>query len=306
MARRDPPGRRLEDYPHPSVAVDVALLTVAEDALRVLQMRGTDPSGRPAWLLPGGFVHPGERLAETVRRVLHDKCGLDGLQPRQLHVFDDPSRDPRGWVMSVAHAVTVRHADVSLRPDLRLVPASRRHSMPYDHDAIVERAAADLAERYADRPDPDRLLGPVFTVRDLQRVHEAVVGQTWHKDAFRRLMEPHLVPVPGKDRSEKGPPAQLYRRASDLGPPIEPSGSDDESGYTSGSTSGPTSGYTEGELLAAVADFVAEAERPTVEGYRQWARQSGQPSDAWVRRRLSDKYGGWPGIVDAARDPDQS
>jgi len=284
---RDASGRRLEDYPHPSVAVDVALLTVADDALRVLQLRGTDPSGRPAWLLPGGFVHPGERLAETVRRVLHDKCGLDGLEPDQLKVFDDPGRDPRGWVMSVAHAVTVPSASLSLRRDLRLAPAAGGHRMPYDHDAILELARARLVARYTDRPDPDGLLGPVFTVRDLQRVHEAVVGQAWHKDAFRRLMEPHLVPVPGKDRSGKGPPAQLYRRSDDAAPVLldEP----------------PPSGYTEGELLQAVADFVAEAERPTVEGYRQWARQSGQPSDAWVRRRLSDKYGGWPGIVDAAR-----
>jgi ADP-ribose pyrophosphatase YjhB (NUDIX family) len=284
---RDSSGRRLEDYPHPSVAVDVALLTVADDGLRVLQLRGTDPGGRPTWLLPGGFVHPGERLAETVRRVLHDKCGLDGLQPRQLHVFDDPGRDPRGWVMSVAHAVTVPYASLVLRPDLRLVPTTPRPPMPYDHPAIVDRAVAELAARYAEHPDPDRLLGPVFTVRDLQRVHEAVVGQRWHKDAFRRLMEPHLVPVAGKDRSEKGPPAQLYRRADDPGPVEEPPAQ--------------ASGYTEGELLQAVADFVADAERPTVEGYRQWARQSGQPSDAWVRRRLSDKYGGWPGIVDAAR-----
>src|SRR5262245_44371994 len=132
---------RLEDYPHPNVAVDVALLTV-DESLRVLQLRGTDPAGRPTWLLPGGFVHPGERLAETVRRVLHDKCGLDGLRPRQLEVFDDPGRDPRGWVMSVAHAVTVPYPSLSLSPkgDLRLVPAAAQHGMPYDHDAILERA----------------------------------------------------------------------------------------------------------------------------------------------------------------------
>lgn len=286
---RDPSGRRLEDYPHPSVAIDVALLTVAEDALHVLLVRGRDPADRPAWLLPGGFVHPGERLADAARRVLHDKCGLHGLRPHQLHVFDDPGRDPRGWVMSVAHAVTVPPADLPLGPELRLVPARRRRAMPYDHPAIIERAVADIAARYADHPDPDRLLGPVFTVRDLQRLHEAVVGQTWHRDAFRRLMEPQLVPVSGKDRSEKGPPAQLYRRAGDPSSTVD--------------TAEPASpGYTEGELLAAVADFVTTAERPTVEGYRQWARQSGQPSDAWVRRRLSEKYGGWPGIVDAARD----
>ena len=31
-----------------------------------------------------------------------------GLHPRQLHVFDDPNRDERGWVLSVAHVEIMR------------------------------------------------------------------------------------------------------------------------------------------------------------------------------------------------------
>ena len=30
-----------------------------------------------------------------------DKAHIEGLSPRQLHVFDDPRRGDRGWVMSV-------------------------------------------------------------------------------------------------------------------------------------------------------------------------------------------------------------
>jgi ADP-ribose pyrophosphatase YjhB (NUDIX family) len=305
MVWRDASGTSLEGYPRPSVAVDVALLTVAADQLAVLLLHGLDPyDGTPRWSLPGGFVHPGERLEDTVRRVLLDKCGIAGLEPRQLQVFDDPERDPRGWVMSVAHAATVPGGSLASaldsRPDLRLVavqPGSPvrleklrgQKGLPFDHDTIVSHAVTDIRTRYSSLPDPDGMLGGVFSVRQLQRLHEAVVGSEWHKDAFRRLMEPHLLAVPGKDRSQQGPPAQLYRRR------------DDEAAAASPDIAAVSAGYTDGELLAAVAAYISQAERQTVEGYRTWARESGQPSDAWVRKRLGDTYGGWPGIVHAAR-----
>ena len=66
-----------------------------------------------------------------------------------------------------------------------------------------------------------------------------------------------------------------------------------------------SAGYTDEELLAAVAAYVSQADRQTVEGYRTWARETGQPSDAWVRKRLGETYGGWPGIVHAARRLDR-
>jgi hypothetical protein len=66
----------LADYPRPSVAVDVALLTVipGEDYLSVLQVRraevsDTDPAG---WGLPWTFLHEGEMLIEAVQRCLRD------------------------------------------------------------------------------------------------------------------------------------------------------------------------------------------------------------------------------------------
>ena len=98
---RDSTGRSLADYPRPSVAVDTALLSPdPEQGLVVLLVRRTDGTG---WALPGTFLHEGERLADAVKRSLRDKAGVRGLHPHQLHVFDDPNRDDRGWVLSVAH-----------------------------------------------------------------------------------------------------------------------------------------------------------------------------------------------------------
>lgn len=227
-----PPTRSdLSQYVQPSVAVDVALLTVVPgDAPHlgvVLVRRGPDRDG-PGWCLPGTFMHEGERLADAVRRVLREKAGLSGVEPRQLHVFDDPARDPRGWVLSVAHLDTLR-ADAldertatehevtvgrvvrdgaSVRADL---PDGQR-ALPYDHAAILERAADDLRRRYLGAPDPAGLLAEPFTLRQLLLVHAAVEGREPQKDTFRRRVEPDVVATGQVSRGATGRPAELFRR----------------------------------------------------------------------------------------------
>jgi ADP-ribose pyrophosphatase YjhB (NUDIX family) len=301
---RDSHGRRLVDYPRPSLAVDVALLTVAPDPhrLAVLLASRDEPLDDKRWALPGTFVHERERLADAVLRLLRDKCAILGLAPRQLHVFDDPDRDPRGWVVSVAHADTVPYDRISdqvnQRPDLHLAPVSapggsrlslpdRQTALPADHKEILDRAVADLRGRYRSAADPDRLLGDQFTIRQLQQIHDAVNGQVSHKDAFRRFVDDKIEPTEHIDRSGPGRPAQLYRRK-------------DTNADATGLAPAGHPGYSTEELLAAVAEYARTVDRVTIHGYASWARATGRPSEALVRRRLAADLGGWPGIVRAA------
>ena len=195
------------------MAVDTALLVLDEAGaeLLVLQVRRNDDAG---WALPGTFLHPGERLADAVDRSLHLKAGVRGLRPRQLHVFDDPGRDHRGWVLSVAHLAVVRHELPSSRfPDrTRLMPTSRPGRLPYGHGDIVALAVADLRSRYEAAPDPDGLLGAEFTMRELRAAHEAVVGEPLQRDAFRRAMEGRLEATGDVMTRGPGRPAALFRR----------------------------------------------------------------------------------------------
>src|SRR5687768_10660007 len=119
---RDSTGRTLADYPRPSVAVDTAVLTVpAEGPLSVVFVRrkpDDDAGAAGRHRLPGTFLHEGERLADAVLRSLRDKAGVTGLEPSQLHVFDEPDRDDRGWVLSVAHLVAVPARDLSIDTEL--------------------------------------------------------------------------------------------------------------------------------------------------------------------------------------------
>lgn len=237
----------LRAFPRPSVAVDIAVLTVGpppagggraepDQTLQVLLLRRPTGPSEGAWGLPGSFVHEGERLTDAVLRTLADKCGITGLAPRQLGVFDDPGRDDRGWVMSVAHVDVVPVGDLSdalsSRDDLHLAsvgmtPAGRakparkpvpvrlpdgQERLPFDHGQIVDRAVRDLRDRYGAAPDPDRLVREPFTLLELRRAHEAVLGEELQKDTFRRRMLPGLRELDRVAEGTVGRPARLYRR----------------------------------------------------------------------------------------------
>jgi ADP-ribose pyrophosphatase YjhB (NUDIX family) len=219
---RDRRNKELQDYPRPSVAVDTAVLTQLPDEsdpagrLVVLQIRRSGSHRHGDWALPGTFLHPGERLADAVGRSLREKVGIAGVAPRQLLVFDDPTRDERGWVLSVAHVDLVPFLHVAgiaaERDDVRLVPVERAGPLPYDHEEIVAEAVAAVRARYAEAPDPDRLLPRTFTLRQLRMVHEGIAGTRLQKDNFRRLMEPRLLGTGRTTSGERGRPAELFSR----------------------------------------------------------------------------------------------
>ena len=204
-------GWTLADYPRPSVAVDTAVLTLDPKlGLVVLEVRRVTGTG---WALPGTFLYVGETLADAVDRSLRVKANVRGLHPRQLHVFDDPHRDDRGWVLSVAHLEVVRPEQVASRftDTTRLVPVHAPGRLPYDHADIIARAVDHIRSHYADKPDPDRLLGDEFTLRELRLAHEAVAGRPLQRDTFRRTMEPQLVATGNTTIGNRGRPAELFR-----------------------------------------------------------------------------------------------
>lgn len=225
---RDSSGRTLSEYPHPSVAVDVALLTVVwmerRGTLSVLLHKPEAGFAADQWCLPGVMVQMEELLSDAAVRALRDKGGVTGAAPRQLKAFDAPDRDERGRVLSVAHVDVVpevRLAESECRvlapiSGDRAQPPGRQRRLPYDHDLIVSDAVAWARSAYGRRADPFRLLGQEFTLSDLQEVHEAVAGVAFVKDTFRRAFSGYLVPTGGERTGAVGRPAALYRHMTQV------------------------------------------------------------------------------------------
>lgn len=197
----------LTDHPRPSVAVDAAVLTVPPGGpLSIVLIE--DGYGRR---LPGTFVHERERLDDAVRRGLRTKTGIEGVELRQLHVFDAPERDDRGWVMSVAYLAVARWE--ATQASGLAVPVAEKGPLAFDHDEIVARALLTISEEYRNRPDPYRLVAEPFTMRQLHDLHEQVAGEPLMRDSFRRAMLPFLRETGELASGAVGKPARRFVRA---------------------------------------------------------------------------------------------
>lgn len=229
MVWRDEHGKRLEDYPRPSVAVDTAVLTVEDNELKVLLVplvrrseaavvERSEAESKPELALPGTFLHEGETLADAVLRSLRDKAGVTGRSPRQLRVFDKPSRDPRGWVLSVAHVDVVPLAALPeplMHDGVRLAPADDvavLAGLPYEQGEIVSAAVESVRAEYRAEPDPGALLDEPFTLAELRKLHAAVLREEPMRDTFRRYMEQRLESTGEMTDGGRGRPSRTWRR----------------------------------------------------------------------------------------------
>ncbi|EID74289.1 MULTISPECIES: NUDIX hydrolase [Rhodococcus] len=212
----DSDGKSLLDYPRPSVAVDVAVLTVDGAELKVLVV----PRRSGQFTLPGTFLHEGERLRDAAERCLRITAGLTGTEFHQLAMLDDPGRDDRGWVLSMTHGAALPRTALPRDTMLITVDDARvTQEMAFDHADVVTLAVADLRERYARAVDPSGLAGDTFTVLELRRVYEVVFGRSLPKDSFRRHMMPALENTGDMAVVGTGRPAEIYRRGPASLPP---------------------------------------------------------------------------------------
>ena len=209
--------KKLPHTARPVLAVDAALLTIDTDRrqLLVVEMERADTG---EWALPGTFLNDRETLSQAVERCLKDKLGVEGVRPQQLQVFDEPFRDERDWVVTVAHVAVIRRERLDSLGSgeyiTRLMPVDRPGPLAWDHSDILRVAKEHVRSRYKAEADPDRLLGPRFTLRELQRVHEAVAGEELPRIWFRRAMK-DLVVGTNVMADTGGRPAELYRRKND-------------------------------------------------------------------------------------------
>ena len=207
------------------VTVDIVIFTIRDGTLHVLLVRRGIPPFQGTWAIPGGFVMPDESLDDAARRELREETGVDDVWLEQLYTFGDPRRDPRGRVITVAYYALISPDRApplagSDAAEARWWPAVRPpRPLAFDHEAILDAAIERLRGKLGYTAIGFQLLPKKFTLSELQRVHEAILGEPLDKRNFRKRVDA-LGLVRPLDESVSvgaGRPAQLFsfrRRSS--------------------------------------------------------------------------------------------
>jgi 8-oxo-dGTP diphosphatase len=203
---------------HIQVAVDVVIFALRDWELQVLLIRRGIPPFEGRWALPGGFVREGESLEDAARRELEEETGVRDVYLEQLFTFGDPNRDPRGRIVTVAYyaLLTGEAAPLEAGTDAGAAAwtSARKHPpLAFDHDRILSYAVERLANKLDYTTVGFQLLPRKFTLSQLQRVYEAVLGRALDKRNFRRKLAVLDILTPLDEWVQDGPsrPAQLYR-----------------------------------------------------------------------------------------------
>lgn len=179
------------DYPRPAVATDCVVFGFNGRELQILLIeRGNEPF-KGCWAFPGGFMNMDETAEQGALRELQEETGLAINRIKQLGAFTDVQRDPRGRVVSIAFYALVRPAEVIGGDDATEARWFSLDDVPrlaFDHDYILRKAMQQLRKDIHFEPIGFELLNKSFTMPELQRLYEAILGVHFDRRNFEKKM----------------------------------------------------------------------------------------------------------------------
>ena len=178
-------------YPHPAVAADCVVFGFDGRELQVLLIeRGLDPY-KGCWAFPGGFMKIDESAEDCAKRELAEETSLHVQMLKQLGAFSAVYRDPRERVISIAFYALVQPSDVVGGDDAsqaKWFPIRDVPQLAFDHDFILRKAMQKLKEDIYFEPVGFELLDREFTMAELQRLYEAILGVHFDRRNFEKKM----------------------------------------------------------------------------------------------------------------------
>lgn len=191
------------------IAYDSVIFGFSGDKLKILIMKYHNTG---LFALPGGFVQRDENLNDAVRRGLKERTGLDNIYLEQFYTFGDVTRyrpeimqtimtannqpqEEFSWLLerfiSVAYYALINYNDVVPMPDALSdscdwYALDELPNLMLDHAEIVTKALQTLRDNLERKLVGMNLLPTLFTMNELQKVYEAILGEKLHRGTFQR------------------------------------------------------------------------------------------------------------------------
>ncbi|WAL59728.1 NUDIX hydrolase [Thermocoleostomius sinensis] len=179
-------------YPRPALTVDCVVFGLdRQHTLKVMLIQRKLSPFQGDWALPGGFVRMDESLEAAALRELCEETGIERLFLEQLYTFGAVNRDPRERVVTVAYYALINLEEHPVKAasdasDAAWFAIDALPSLAFDHDQILKIALDRLKAKVRYEPIGFELLPRKFTLFQLQRLYETVLGQELDKRNFRK------------------------------------------------------------------------------------------------------------------------
>ena len=180
--------------------------------------------------LTGNHIFEHESLGDAASRILFDLTGLENIYLKQFGAFGEldrlerpndqmwlkaNGRDPDSRIVSIGYYSLLATDKVTLQwrgRNVKWYPVSEVTDLAFDHYRILQFALNALRRELLHEPVGFELLPEKFTLSQLQKLYEVVLGVELDKRNFRKKIArmKYLIPLDEKQKGVAHKPARLY------------------------------------------------------------------------------------------------
>lgn len=182
--------------------------------------------------LPGDLIQDNETLNSSARRILEELTGIKNIYLKQFNVFDSPNRvketKDKNWleetkkinverIVSVAFYSLIRFDETNqfqmmIKNKAKWIPLSELGELAFDHNDIVQKALNALRNELKTEPVAFELLPELFTINQLQKLYEVILGVKIDNRNFRKKVysQPYIKATDKKETGVAHKPAKYY------------------------------------------------------------------------------------------------
>lgn len=209
-----------EMYEKPSVTVDLLVFTIVDDRLKIVLVKREEYPFKDMLALPGVFVNIDETLDGAAKRGIKEEAGITDIYFEQLYTWGDVNRDPRMRIISVSYlsltpsekiqlSIGQRTSSVELYDVEELLASDAK--LAFDHKKIIEYGRERIKNKTEYTQIAFEFLEEEFTLPQLQKVYEILLGKSLHKANFRRKVMPMVEETERMTMGDAHRPSKIYR-----------------------------------------------------------------------------------------------
>ncbi|NMH28624.1 NUDIX hydrolase [Flavobacterium silvaticum] len=169
------------------LAVDCIIFGFDNKNLKILLIKRDFEPEKGHWSLMGGFIEPDEAIDDAANRILNDLTGLDNVYLEQLRAYGAVDRDPFERTISIGYYALIPISDKTILNkefSAKWFNIADAPKLIFDHSTMVANAMARLRRRALGKPIGFELLPEKFTMKQLQTLYEAILGEELDKRNF--------------------------------------------------------------------------------------------------------------------------